>query len=146
MKKIYFTLVFLVFPTIALAQSCPYQYKYKDRDYVKSQVDIIARVLKRMHFLGLESNRNDLTSGTQRAAMNAEYQALRGAITGIGDGPHPPNLYRKTVLFLNAVIDSSFLELDGTKIDGATREQAIADTYAAIEACMAALVTLELCS
>jgi hypothetical protein len=138
-------LVFLTIPSLALAQSCPYQYKYKDRDYVNQQIDLVANVLKRMHFLAVQCNKYDLNSRTQRAAMNAEYQALRTEITRIGNGPHPPILYRKTTLFLDSVIDSSFLNLDNTRLDADTREEAIGLTYEAIEANMNALVSLEQC-
>ncbi len=145
MYKLISFLLFLIIPSLSFAQSCPLNYNQSEQNYVKNKIDIVTDVLQRLHFLAVQCNQLDLNPRTQRAAMNAEYQALMAEITRIGDGPHPKRISKRTVAFLNTIVDSSFLKLVGSSLDANTREEAIANTYQAIYLNMDALVTLEKC-
>lgn len=143
-KKVLVVASILFFTSVSWAQSCPFDYTNKDEAYVKAQFDQITDVLNRLHELAVMANEYDLAPQTQRAALNAEYQALLTYINTAGDGPHS-QVKKKTKVFLSNVVDSSYLDLTGTTIDASTKEEAVSNAYLAITATHQGLAKLWRC-
>jgi hypothetical protein len=139
-KKLLISFAIFALPGIVHAQDCGRPYFFTEVSSVKafmSNEDGTAGILSRLHELAVQSNQFDLTPQTQRAAMDAEYQALLTMLDQLGNGPHR-RISRQTSSFLGRVVDSNFLGLAGTTVDGVDVSTARVNAYNAMRAVITA--------
>ncbi len=127
---------FILTRSIVIAENCP-KYSVRDREIVRQQFTTIGsgsgfyvsaesgvmEILSRMGNIAYEaSGASGILSASvnqtgQRAALNAEYQALIGVLnrfavtTSVSMSP-------RTRLFIRNVVNSDYLGLSGTTVDG----------------------------
>ena len=136
-------LALITLASIANAQSCFVAYSPSDRQIVKKLSLIAGENLSRMHEIAWLLTVANF-SLPQRSAFEAEFQALKDQITQIGDRGDLAATPRTNV-FLNKVIDASFLGLDQSTNSGASIAEGQANSHLADRSIYLGLKQLSSC-
>jgi hypothetical protein len=131
----------------AFAQECPVfsssVRNAKDAIYIRSLFLRASTKIDRLNELAIMANELNAIPGSQRAALDAEFQIWVRYLTWLGEQKHP--LSAKSVQFIDTVLDSTFLGISGAGVDGPTVAEAEARSYDAVRKTVGALSKLWRC-
>lgn len=136
--------------SVAVAENCP-KYALRDKEIVRNQFTSqgsgrgfyvsagsgVTEILTRMANIAyVSSGTGAILSSSddqrgQRAALDAEYQALISTIDEFAEN-RAVSMSPRTRMFLRQIVNSKYLELNGTTVTGTDEEEAGRNADAAI--------------